>query len=172
MAALFESIERDAAISDCGRFRWSLSRFWGSPGEIAEPWLGWVMLNPSTADGLVDDPTIRRCIDFSRRAGYVGMTVHNLFPLRATSPAELLKAKDPLGPAPGDVDRLLVEFGQFMGAVVCAWGVLGGHRGRDAQVMNLLKLSRARLLCLGKTENGFPRHPLYLAAETELVAFG
>jgi hypothetical protein len=56
------------------------------------------MLNPSTADGKEDDPTIRRCIGFAKSWGNGSLEVVNLFGFRATDPKELLEVKDPIGP--------------------------------------------------------------------------
>jgi hypothetical protein len=55
------------------------------------------MLNPSTADHLTDDPTITRCLSRAIAMKYGRLEVANLFPLRATDPAELLTHVDPLG---------------------------------------------------------------------------
>jgi hypothetical protein len=74
-----------AVISDCGRYRYQLWRIW----DASKPNVLFVMHNPSTADGLKDDPTIRRCIGFARSWGYGGIYVGNLFPYRATDPDEL-----------------------------------------------------------------------------------
>lgn len=48
-----------AVISDCGQYRYALSRggWMGGKGTVL-----FVMLNPSTADASEDDPTIRRCV--------------------------------------------------------------------------------------------------------------
>lgn len=69
------------------QFRFHLFRRF-SDGET----LAWIMLNPSTADDNVDDPTIRRCMGFAKRAGYGSIVVANLCPVRATKPADLLSS--------------------------------------------------------------------------------
>src|ERR1700730_4474366 len=50
--------ERGAHISDCGTYRYRLWREW----DRSLPTLAFLMLNPSTADHLTDDPTITRLI--------------------------------------------------------------------------------------------------------------
>lgn len=153
-------IQRDAAVSDCGRYRWSLSRAWDR--DPLKPWVGWIMLNPSTADANVDDPTIRRCMGFSRGWGYAGMTVMNLFTLRATDPAELLAAWQPNGPPEHQrrIDQMLVDLPGVCRLVIAAWGCDGSHRGRDREVFDLFASRGLKLMCLGMTKNGHPKHPL------------
>jgi hypothetical protein len=114
-----------------------------------------VGLNPSTADETLDDPTIRRCIGFAKDWGYSGLCMTNLFAFRATDPAKMLAAQDPVGP---DNDKVLQELAQNAGVVVAAWGTHGAHLKRDAHVRSLL----TRLHCLRLTKAGFPGHPLYL----------
>ena len=58
-----EPIIRSALIE--GDYRYWLKRAWG-PG----PAIAWVGLNPSTADGTKDDPTMQAEIGFSYRLGY------------------------------------------------------------------------------------------------------
>jgi hypothetical protein len=116
------------------------------------------MLNPSTADAVRDDPTIRRCIGFARRWGYGGVEVVNLFAFRASDPRALRGAPDPVGEKN---DRHLASVARRVDAMVVAWGVHGALAARDREVLTLL--SRwARLLALGWTRSGSPRHPLYL----------
>ncbi len=123
------------------------------------------MLNPSTADAERDDPTIRRCAGFARSWGFGGMTVVNLFALRATDPARLRRARDPVG---RDNDRHIAAAASA-GLVVVAWGVHGRLGERDRAVLALL--SGCRPGCLGTTRGGHPRHPLYLPAATRCRPF-
>lgn len=111
-------MEKTAIISDCGRYRYQLGRTW-SDGPIAR----FIMLNPSTADATEDDPTIRRCISFAKREGAGAISVVNLFAFRATKPADMMKATDPIGPENNDHLREWVghEFG-FAKLVIAAWG--------------------------------------------------
>jgi hypothetical protein len=90
-------INHSATLSECGLYRFTLERSWAS--DLKKPWLGWIMLNPSTADASVDDPTIRRCMGFATDWGFGGIAVRNLFNLRTKDPLDLLKSAAPIAPA-------------------------------------------------------------------------
>ncbi len=152
----------DALVSECGRYRYWLSREWDNDLPVA----CWIMLNPSTADATKDDPTIRRCVSFARSWSCGGIVVVNLFALRATDPKELRKATDPVGP---HNDEHLKHSAGSTGPVVAAWGAHGAFKCRDRQVVRLLE--GKALQCLGYTMKGHPRHPLYLADATALERF-
>lgn len=172
-ASLFpaEEIQRDAAVSPCGCYRWSLSRVWNP--NLLKPWVGWIMLNPSTADASFDDPTIRKCMAFSRAWGYGGMTVRNLFCLRATQPQDMLAADHPNGPPEqlSQVDRTLAGLAVGCQLIIAAWGVNGSHRGRDREVYKLFEAIDVKLHCLRLTKDGHPEHPLYLPLDLKPVEF-
>lgn len=149
-------VERSATISDDGLYRYDLTRTWG-PG----PRVLWIMLNPSTADGDADDPTIRRIIGFSKRDGFGSAVVCNLFAFRATEPAFMFRAEDPYGPLN---DEFIQGHALEAASVVAAWGDRGSHRNRDAQVIELLREAGVRsVYCIGRTTKArAPRHPLYV----------
>lgn len=153
-----------AVISDSGTYRYRLTRIW----DESKPVMAWVMLNPSTADGSTDDPTIRRCINFAKAWGYGGITVVNLYALRATDPKELWQHHDPVGP---DNDAELAKIAENHSLIVLAWGA-NANTDRTGVVLRIL--SRAYDLCnklavLGWTKGGEPRHPLYVRADTRPV---
>ena len=113
------------------------------------------MLNPSVAGAERNDPTIARCERRSRALGYGAMRAVNLFALRATRPADMRRAADPVGP---EGDAALAAALRWADDAVCGWGVHGSHRGRDREV----RARVARPLVLGLTAGGHPRHPLYV----------
>lgn len=156
----------NAGLSADGRYRWWLTRWWRPVAQPSERCC-WVMLNPSTADASVDDPTIRRCIGFSKAWGFNGLVVVNLFALRATDPRELAKAHAPVGHMNLDY---IEDWITSSGTVVAAWG--GSYPNAYArhirEVADLLREHKA--LCLGKIGSGEPRHPLYVKGDTALVA--
>lgn len=154
---------KDAYISEDDIYRYSLSRDWNE--EF--PMMLFIMLNPSTADAVVDDPTIRRCIGFAEREDMGGIEVVNLFAFRATDPKDMKSAADPVGPENDTVIRQALMEAE---TVVCAWGAHGNHQGRSQAVLDLIRGEGHKPLSLGPlTKGGQPRHPLYLKADTPLV---
>jgi hypothetical protein len=150
------AMDRSARLSPDGVYRYELHRIWGDSARL----VGWIMLNPSTADADLDDPTIRRCIGFARSWGYGGIVVRNLFALRSTSPTALRGHPDPVGP---ENDHWLRAGCSDVGTLtVCAWGVHGSLNDRDQHVTELLRSAGVQLQALGVTKDGAPRHPLYL----------
>lgn len=154
-----ESIEKSAEISPCGLYRHSLARWWGKGKR-----LGFVMLNPSTADGRVDDRTIRRCIGFAKREKFDGIEVRNLFQFRAPDPAAMMEAPDPLGPR---ADEFLLQL-KNCPLIVAAWGNEGIFMGRAAEARRLL----SGMFALKINASGEPGHPLYLRRNAPLIPLG
>ena len=154
--------QSSAMFSPCRTYRYSLKRTW----DTSIPPLVFIGLNPSTADETVDDPTIRRCIGFAKREGCGGLVMLNLFAFRSTDPKHMKTASDPVGPR-NDAVLMNACVGR---TIVAAWGAHGTHRGRDTEVLRMLK--DERVFCLGLTQAKCPRHPLYLKADAPLVPFG
>jgi hypothetical protein len=151
-----------AVISRCGLFRYRLDRRWGE-GPVA----GFIMLNPSTADADSDDPTIRRCIGFAKREGCGGLMVGNLFAFRATNPEDMADAVDPDGP---ENQHFLLNMAERVdGPLIAAWG--GHWMAEDLPARWVRQTFGDRLMCLGKTKAGAPRHPLYVKADAPLVPY-
>lgn len=155
-------------------YRYTLTREIGSPPDAMfddlHGRLCWVMLNPSTADDLTDDPTIRRVIRFTRDAGYESLEVVNLFAARAKNPRRLYEHDDPIGPE--NWAAILAAF-DYADAVVFAWGSSGGPRAvsRANWVRGAARDLVRPPLCLGLTADGSPRHPLYVPASQPLVEY-
>src|SRR5438128_11131670 len=112
---LLATVIGGATFSRDRRYRYRLWRRWDRSRAV----VAFVMLSPSTADAMHDDPTIRRCVGFARAWGCGGVDVVNLFALRATDPRALRKAADPIGPAN---ERHLRRAVRAAGLVVLAWG--------------------------------------------------
>lgn len=170
---------KGAVISDCGQYRYALSR---------SGWLGgsgcvlFVMLNPSTADASEDDPTIRRCIRFAKDWGFAQLAVANLYAYRATRPDDL-KPMGSLavgersnGTAYGSLyrnrnDNWLRTLAMQANEIVVAWGANKGPApGRADRAAEILATHFGPFLkALGVTKDGSPRHPLYVRADAELI---
>jgi hypothetical protein len=146
-----------AVFSRCRRWRYLLWRRW----DAARPAANFLMLNPSTADELRLDPSCTRARRFAERWGYGALIVTNLFGWRATDPAEMKSAREPVGRAN---DAAILRAAREAAIVVCAWGNHGAHRARAAQVLGFLREARIELHALRVTGAGEPAHPLYLPA--------
>ncbi len=145
---------KSAIISDCGAYRYSLSRIW----DESLPAVAFIMCNPSTADSENDDPTIRRCIAYAKQWGYGALLVGNMYAFRATNPKELLADKDISGPKNM---YYLIEVVSMCDMVVCAWGNNAPYITTVSLTTSFLKTIKP-LYHLGLTKQGQPKHPLYL----------
>ena len=158
-----EGIARGAAISTCGLYRYQLWRYWGSGDAMV-----WIMLNPSTADRDVDDPTIRRCMAFAKREGFDGIEVLNLYGLRATKPAHLLDHPDPEGPDNYKHWTRVLGY-PWIKMVVAAWGASAPKGCPPSRALKGRYMEG--WLTLGVTAEGHPRHPLYVKSDTPLERY-
>lgn len=151
-----------AEFSRCRTYRYSLWRTFDllSPRRIVM----FVGLNPSTADETIDDPTIRRCINFAKAWDCTGLVMMNAFAFRATDPKVMKSADDPIGP---DNDKFLSLWSKSADLVIAAWGVNCSKERADS-VCCLLDRD---IHCLGVTAKGFPRHPLYVRGDTKPELF-
>jgi hypothetical protein len=156
--------EATATFSEDRAYRYRLTRTWGTSGTRAV----WIMLNPSTADALKDDPTIRRCVAFTKAWGLDGLVVVNLYALHATDPAELLCHPAPVGEAN---DRFIREAIHPWSVVIAAWGAHKIAAARSRVVREMAVARAGSVGCLGVTKAGCPRHPLYVPASQPLVRF-
>jgi hypothetical protein len=116
-----------AVYSDCERYRYSLTRVWNDAGSRAL----FIMLNPSTATEVQNDPTVERCERRARALGFGAFRVLNIFAWRATDPRDMRAAADPVGP---ENDSAILDSLPWADSVVCAWGTHGAHLGRGLQV--------------------------------------
>lgn len=148
------------------KYRYQLTREWD--GDL--PVVNFIGLNPSTADALKDDPTIRRCLGFAKRWGFGKLIMTNLFAYRATDPVDLcFREIDPIGPENDQWVELSAHDSQL---VVAAWGAVENYirsnyrfaLQRGVAVCERLTLDQD-VMCLGRTRSGQPRHPLYLRGD-------
>lgn len=155
-----------AVYSDCMAYRYCLIRVW----DASLPKVSFVMLNPSTATEVQNDPTVERCERRARAMGFGAFQVANIFAYRATDPKDMRRAGDPIGP---ENDSAILNAAAWADQTICAWGTHGAHLGRGAQVCALLRNQGHALFHLGLTKDGAPKHPLYIGyavAPTEWAA--
>lgn len=145
-----------ALYSVCENYRYSLTRIWDPDSEKAH----FIMLNPSTATEIQNDPTVERCERRARTLGFGAFRVTNIFAWRDTDPKKMRAATDPIGP---DNDAAIKEGCVWADTVIAAWGSHGSHLNRGQAVRQLLQEQKVRAYHLGLTKDGHPKHPLYIA---------
>lgn len=154
-----EHLKGDAAstalYSPCQNYRYTLTRVWNPDGPKAL----FVMLNPSTATEVQNDPTVERCERRARALGFGAFRVCNIFAYRATDPRVMRAQADPVGPGN---DAAIAESALWADRIVCAWGTHGAHLGRGPAVEALLRATERRVYHLGLSKAGHPKHPLYI----------
>jgi hypothetical protein len=152
-----------AKFSRCRQWRYLLWRRW-SEGPVAN----FLMLNPSTADELKLDPSCTRARVYAERWGFGALIVTNLFGWRATDPADMKAARDPVG---SKNDEAILTAARQAELVVCAWGNHGLHLARSDHVLKLLRRARIGLHVLRVNSCGEPAHPLYLPGALQPTAW-
>jgi hypothetical protein len=185
-------MKREHVFSPCRRYRYTLWREWAwqfLPGVTDDPGLSsigrqdqfvqFVGLNPSTADEVQDDPTVRRCVGYAKRWGFGAMCMTNVFAWRDTDPEAMKRVPSPVshgsewvtagldeGHMPIDAnDYWLQTVAASASLVVAAWGTHGDHRNRAYWARALLAGPKLHSIGVKLNEDGSPRHPLYLAGD-------
>ncbi len=153
-----EAPKNTAKLSRCRKYRYALWRTW----DTQKPYVLFVGLNPSTADEHNDDPTLIRCMNFAKTWGYGGVCMANLFAFRATAPADMKAATDPIGK---QNNVWLKKLAKEAGVVIAAWGNDGSYLSRSAEVKAMLP----ELHCLKHNKSGEPAHPLYQPATAKPI---
>ena len=153
-------VNKNATFSDCRKYRYALSRTWNGKKKT----ILFIGLNPSTANEKIDDPTIRRCINYAQNWGYASLLMVNLFAYRATLPSELKNVKNPIG---NDNDLQIIELSKKADIAVAAWGNEGTLLNRDKEVKKILP----NLMCLKINKSGQPAHPLYQKKDLKLIKY-
>ena len=151
-----------AVYSDCEAYRYTLTRTWDAGGRRVL----FIMLNPSTATELQNDPTVERCERRARALGYGAFRVCNIFAYRATDPRDMRAEADPIGP---ENDAAILEALNWTQDTIAAWGSHGEHLGRGNAVAALLRRAGVQARHLGLTKDGQPKHPLYIGYKVQPV---
>lgn len=151
--------QREAVFSDDELYRLRLDITWDPSLRT----LTTIALNPSTADHLRDDNTIRTCKKLARAMGYGTYRMLNAFAFRSTDYKALFRAPDPIGPE-NTIDFL--KYWSDGTLVVACWGAhmterpwRHFYRGRE------IAEAVTDLHALKVTQSGHPQHPLYLPAD-------
>ena len=171
--ALLSARPRGSAVFSADfLYRYELRRFnLGGQGHRGSGIMAVIGINPSSATAEVDDPTIRKCMQFGVTLGYSELLMVNLFALRATDPQVLLDVvQEPVGP---ENDRHLVTATRAAAIVIAAWGVKRGLLGRmvDRRAREVVKLIDRPLHALRVSDDGHPWHPLFLPGSCRPVPF-
>lgn len=135
-------------------FRYRLSRRWSEGPSVL-----FIMMNPSTADLEVDDPTVAKCGRLARRWGYAALLVGNTFAYRATAQDRLAQVPDPVGP---DNDRHLLEMSREAAMTVFAYGT-PKHKRLRSRGLEVARMIGGTVHVLKLSKDGIPYHPLYLS---------
>lgn len=151
-----------AVYSDCERYRYSLTRVWDPAGRRAL----FIMLNPSTATEVQNDPTVERCERRARTLGFGAFRVLNIFAWRDTDPRHMRAATDPIGPAN---DAAILESLPWADQTIAAWGTHGAYLNRGPEVEAMLRATGTPLHHLGLSKDGHPKHPLYIGYAVQPV---
>jgi hypothetical protein len=162
-------MQRTTVFSPDRRHRYTLWRDWSdqygmfdTPTRGTLAYANFICLNPSTADEVQDDPTIRRCAAFAKAWGFPAFCMTNLFAWRDTSPEMMMAAADPIG---DDNDHWLASIARDAGIVVAGWGKHGAFNDRATEVVDLLRRHvNVTLHALRTNADGSPEHPLYIPA--------
>ena len=166
-------------FSKCRSYRWILKR----ELLIGKKTIAFIGLNPSKANSSHDDRTVTRIINFCSKWNYKNIYIINLFGLISKSPLQLSKSKDPIGENNNLITLKLLEF--WREDANCdlwlGWGDKGQLNGRDRKVLKLIKNFpnlkskennySKRVLSLGLSKKGNPRHPLYMSNQSFLRKF-
>lgn len=157
---------RSARIEEKWRY-WLLRRWDHGPVVL------WVMLNPSTADGELDDATIRKCRGFSQRWGFAGLRVVNLYALRSRDKRDLRRLALPAAAIGPDNDRVIAEEAgsPSVGLIVVAWGTdVGPRKTRPGEVLEIVRAHKrpdVPIKAIWKCKGGQPGHPLLVGYRME-----
>lgn len=144
-----------AQFSPCEQYRYSLEEIW----DRNQPFVMFLMMNPSVANLDHADPTLIRTGNFARAWGMGGQLVGNVCAYRATNRLRLLDVPDPSGP---ENDGYLCEMARIAKFIVLAYGQLpnGILRRKAESTVRMLRHWPLTYLCLCR--DGTPCHPLYL----------
>ena len=145
-----------AEFSKDKKYRYSLSRKWSEKEQVL-----FILLNPSKADDIDDDPTIRRLISISKNLGYGGFEVVNLYTIINPKRNKLYEKKRKFSEKN---KKLIAKLVARHKTIIYGWGAT---ENEPKWLNNIVKSP----LCFNINKNGTPKHPLYLKKESTLKKF-
>jgi hypothetical protein len=164
---MLSGIQRSAEFTGNGAYRSVLRRWWDD-----RPRLLVVMFNPSDANAAVDDPTASLVTHIAAHHGYGGFSVVNGIPLVSSDPAAAAHMVNTWDSRQAweERDALQLNLGTVRAEVrshrdiLLAWGALASRcPGWFDHVLEQVReevTPGQRLLCLGITAAGYPKHPM------------
>ena len=135
----------EAIYSECMTYRYRLTRSW----EPSAKRVTFIMLNPSTATEIQNDPTVERCERRARALNFGAFCVTNIFAYRETDPGKMRAASDPIGP---ENDREIHEAALWADQIIAAWGTHGAFLDRGQTIQKQLSRSSKPIYHLGLTK--------------------
>ena len=148
---------KGALLSEDNKYRYQLSRIWNKDKNL----LLFIMNNPSKADEDIDDPTIRKIINYAKLWGYGGILVGNLYAYRSSCPKVLKNINDPIGPDNIKNIKILITLAD---KVIYAWGF---NQKEPKWLCELVDIP----YCIDISKKGNPKHPLYLKNDLQPKLF-
>jgi len=161
-------VQGDAVFSSCRRYRPLLRRWMGE--KFPENYVLFIGMNPSTAEGHVNDPTIAREWSFAVREGFSGYVKCNVVDYRATKPEMLLA--EGITPASNENLPHILQAASQAGLVILCHGKLNKVlKPYGELVVKALQADGIYMKCFGINGDGSPKHPLYLRGDAPIVPF-
>lgn len=172
-----------AAISECGKYRYMLERdvvhteetglmvrMFGQAAAPKELTVAFFGINPSTADAMLDDATVRKWNGFCARLPATRFIVGNVFSYRSTDPKALARTPFPQGPQHYTYQKRIIDQADIL---VPCWGGRSKVPKRLQPYIDQLLASLHRsgkpVMHFGLTDGGDPLHPLFLPYTTQLT---
>lgn len=159
-----QGISGEATFSECGKYRYWLNRLW----DKSKPKILFILLNPSTADSIEDDQTIRKCKSFSKEWGFGSMEIVNLFAFKSTDKSMLKKMNNVVGQ---ENDKWILSRAEKVDLIVAAWGNFGKFLNRSSKVKEMLIKNGYKVKAIKLSKKGEPCHPLYLKNTLKPIEF-
>ena len=153
-------IKKSCVLSKCNKYRYELRRAWNS----SKPQIMFILLNPSTADDIEDDPTIKKCISYTKRLKGGSIVVCNIFSYRSTDPRLMKQHNDPVGP---NNDYWIKKNAKESKLIIAGWGKHGSYLGRAEEICRMLP----KMHCFKINKDGSPTHFLYLPSNLKPILF-